>query len=410
MLALGKRHRTQKQDARTLHRVRNESVLVDIVARDGEEWVKVSTVTERRLLFEIAEAGWIQDFQAPGSMKDAIGEDRYPGGLAEDSASRTLETSDNGGDSDDSDSSGDIGLVKAVEELQAAATINCVRWKVPHLRLILTRIRDGVSPDVDRLLARIRSTGATVQCNSDAPMHEVLTDAFQRMLPSAHAGISQSINFDCTILLALISDISHTSLNPLPSLHSSVCQQISSESSDNLLPGTIYPVVEGRSLFCASEAAHRMWEILNSLGTASEKERANILFGQGAFSHFAPQELQAELGKRSVHPVPSDLRLPINIVAEGVDSSRPPLPTVARKLEKNMSKVNQSVFFLGWQNGWTTMTSNRAAVRTIENILDDCPTHEWVGPNFWICRTARSLLGKEKARVSKIVPSTENTW
>jgi hypothetical protein len=32
---------------------------VDIVARNELEWVKVSTITERRVLFDLAKSGWV---------------------------------------------------------------------------------------------------------------------------------------------------------------------------------------------------------------------------------------------------------------------------------------------------------------------------------------------------------------
>lgn len=40
---------------------KRKSVFVDIVADDGEEWVKVSTMSESRLLFEMAKKGWERD-------------------------------------------------------------------------------------------------------------------------------------------------------------------------------------------------------------------------------------------------------------------------------------------------------------------------------------------------------------
>ena len=40
---------------------------MDFVARSGEEWVKVSTVTETRLLFERAKAGWEDGASSSGS-------------------------------------------------------------------------------------------------------------------------------------------------------------------------------------------------------------------------------------------------------------------------------------------------------------------------------------------------------
>ena len=374
-------------------------MVVDVVADDSETWIKVFTMTERRLLLEIAEAGWGGDFPAPRAAPNGVSAEDTGDASADDAGS-----SSDGSSDEESDAGDGIGLVKVVEELQVAAAANRVRWRAPRLRLVLTRIREGVSTDIDGVLARIRLTGARIESGENVPPCEDLQDILPKLLPSIHAGISRALNLDCTILLALISDISHTILDPLPSLQRSVCQQTSSESVDNLLPGTIFPVIAGRALHSAVQAVQRMREITETLGTPTEKERAMILFGEGDFSQLDSRGLRAELSKRSVHPVPRDLQLPARVVPEDTAPDFLQLPQVARKLDQSLSRINSGVFFLGWRRGWTTITSNRAVVRSIEGLLKHNLDDNWVGPNSWVCPTARSLLGKEKERESKRCP------
>ncbi len=77
--------------------------MVDIVTQNGEEWIKISTVTETRLLFEKAKAGWEDADSSSESDSEALGE---------------------GGQSDHADGHGEnnderdgVGLVKLAEEL-----------------------------------------------------------------------------------------------------------------------------------------------------------------------------------------------------------------------------------------------------------------------------------------------------
>jgi hypothetical protein len=53
---------------------------VDIVARNDSEWVKVSTITERRMLFDLAKSGWVDgdtsdedaDYDSDGLLRVAM--------------------------------------------------------------------------------------------------------------------------------------------------------------------------------------------------------------------------------------------------------------------------------------------------------------------------------------------------
>ena len=37
------------------------SVYVDLISKDGSEWTKISTMTERRCIMELAKAGWVAE-------------------------------------------------------------------------------------------------------------------------------------------------------------------------------------------------------------------------------------------------------------------------------------------------------------------------------------------------------------
>jgi hypothetical protein len=55
-------------------RDRAYSTLVDIVAQDGLEWVKVSSVTEKRIIWDLAKAGWVAE-SSDEESEDVEGDD-----------------------------------------------------------------------------------------------------------------------------------------------------------------------------------------------------------------------------------------------------------------------------------------------------------------------------------------------
>ena len=64
---------------------RQKGVIVDVVADGGLEWIKVSTVNEKRLLFEMAKEGWGKSGEA-GRAPPAVG--GSSGGHSDQKASR----------------------------------------------------------------------------------------------------------------------------------------------------------------------------------------------------------------------------------------------------------------------------------------------------------------------------------
>lgn len=413
------------------------SVLVDIVAQGGLEWVKVSTTTETRLLFDLAKAGW----EAADSSSDASSEDEEGGVSANNLAA--------GGHSSPSNSS--IELVRLAAHLQRASRANLLRYRSPSVRFVLPKIPAYPSPPVRTILSQILATGATIECGpsslpypisdgkSSSPMspNRCSSSIFEKLLPDPQSSLTPTLNIDCTILLALISDLSHSPRTPhSPTHHQAITRQITLEVSDPLLPDSLYPALAGRDLVCTAEAAIRMREIVQQIGTETECQRAWLLFSHETSP--SPEEdittkppsitdrgiIHTLLAAHSEYKVPSDLRLPIRIIpASSAQSSLQKLPPIARAVAAELSAINQSVFLFGWEAGITTVSSNRTVAKVIEGILGEENERRGTGrgrgrgregkgmeeeeegdvvivhgPEIWLCSTARSLVGKEKGR------------
>jgi hypothetical protein len=216
-------------------------------------------------------------------------------------------------------------------------------------------------------------------------MPHLLTDPF--------ATFTSTLNIDCTILLALVSDFSHCSVTTEPWFHRALKRQVEIEDEENLLPNLLYPALADRNLICTDEAARRMREIVDTIGTAGEKERTRLFMGD---TEMTVEELRKELEKQSRFQVPESLRLPITTQVPEEEATT--LPASADAVKQQLTSINQSVFLHGWAKGVTTVTSNRTVVKQIENILAKEASDEKEWPLIWLCPTARSLVGKEKGR------------
>jgi hypothetical protein len=376
----------------------------DIVVDNGETWIKVSTITEKRLLFEMAKEGW----------------EGCDGGSSE----HHTESDDESGTQRHS-----IEIVRLAEDMKMAASSVRVRYRHPKIHFILPRISEGRLDEIDAIVEDIRKTGATVECAAELQSRfsghpsalNSLTPAarFSRMLPRAHPPLTSTLNIDCTMLLALISDISHFNLQNLPNApngkyHSAILRQIRSEESASLLESEIFPILLARRLHCTSHAARRMREIVQMMGTAAEQARAEIFFSEGDFVGLSAAELGVKLKELSDHDVPPGLQLPIEVVDFDADVmlARPrPNFSIGMMLQvaNGLSEINRSVFLHGWCQKIVTISSNRAVAKEIEKLvcqlLDTRDEREGVilsddvvGPDIWVCDTARSLIGKEKGR------------
>lgn len=375
--------------------------LVDVVAEDGERWLKVSTVTEKRLLFELAKQGW--EVADSSSSSDSERAGIFSSHDTNGSTTLPFDEFDTKAEEDDDEK---IEPIRLAQDLRKASLATRVRYKHPHVHFILPNITPHKTPEIDRVLSAIHSTGATTGCGPillflPTPLGEL----FPRLLPSTARHISPTVNIDCTILLALVSDLSHYNSGTIPleaasgakdgQPHPAIVRQLQIESEEQLLPSILYPLLQGRGMICTTEAARRMREIVSTIGTASEKARTEIFISSSTPSPRASSDLHSSLNLLTHHPVPSNLRLPISVVPSAVDLAR--LPAIAAKVAAQLSEVNRSVFLYGWQEGYTTISSNRAVVKGVESVFEEEQSEE-VGPDVWLVGTARSLVGKEKGR------------
>ncbi|KAK4977310.1 hypothetical protein LTR66_010776 [Elasticomyces elasticus] len=366
----------ERNSARNQHK--GPHTTVDIVADGGLEWIKVSTITNTRLLFEKAKLGWEQ-----GALSD---EDDFSDRNADESPAK------NG--SDDA-----ISIVKTARDLARAAQAIRVSYKHPRIKYMLPRIRPGQTSVIDEVLDDIRAAGVTVVCAEDVPPAPPLDAAFSAMTGKRFVGFSDVINIDCTILLAIVSDFSHTAVKEEDWFHTALKTQIKAESKLQLMPSILYPAMGSHALVCTRAAAKRMHEIVDTIGTESEKARTAIMMGTDASQ--TRQQLVRDFRHHSIHEIPADWQLPIAVADEdtaAVATTR--LPAVAQQVGRKLTPINQSVFLYGWARGCTTITSNRTVVKQIEAVIDDATpaSEDAQGPMVWLCPTARSLVGKEKNR------------
>ncbi|KAI9887264.1 MAG: hypothetical protein M1823_000935 [Watsoniomyces obsoletus] len=418
-----------------------KSIIVDIVADNGSEWIKVSTITESKILFELAENGWHQE-EDDDDEEEPENKDDFP----------------------------TLSLLVLAKDLQRAAAA-CVQssYSRPRVRLVLPKLISGRYPIIDLLLEQIRATGTMIQCAPDLPQPPPALDTstLTHMTIDEFVDFTPTLNIDCTILLALVSDLSHQEIIIEPEFHVAIRRQIERERTDQVMPSLLWPAMGERELVCTSQAAQRMHEIVETIGTPSEKARTAILMGmdgngtplekadgnkedeaQGEDNKGDGKDgnkaMIAAFQKYSSHQVPSNWKIPIRTIpstaAEDIDIGA--LPPIAKKVKESLTPINQSVFLFGWKEGVTTLSSNRTVVRTIMDILcggsdhngggdavevngadgeahgeendegeekadvvkeDDDEKMEMRmnglrGPQIWLCPTARSLLGKEKSR------------
>ncbi|PSN66305.1 hypothetical protein BS50DRAFT_574751 [Corynespora cassiicola Philippines] len=370
------------------------SALVDIVAAEGTEWVRVSTLSEKRLLFELAKLGWQNDD-------------------SDDSDEELAGASKNWEDEDDDDQ---VDVVKNARDLARAARANPICGHPPRVRFVLTRIETGRVKEVDAILDKIKDTGAIVQCANELPPTPPLSVALPNLLIDRSRNLSHTLNIDCTILLALISDISHADCPILDWYPAEVRAQIKEEDKEKLLPTHLYPALGSHPMVCTEEAANQMQVIVDTLATDTEKTRARLILGMDEFQDGPPEKLMQTWAEMSIHAVPEGFQLPIRVKSSNLEQAfgKKPhvdgtkrtlsritekLPAIASKIAKELGPLNQAIFLYGWAEGYTTVSSNRARARQIDHVINEHGLKDGeAGPHIWLCGESRSLIAKQGRR------------
>ncbi|KAI9671427.1 MAG: hypothetical protein M1831_004336 [Alyxoria varia] len=385
--------------------------IADVVAEEGAEWIKVSTISEKRVLFEIAKQGWDYD--------DSSDE-------GESGGSNIRHAIAVGSDPQERDG---ISLLQIAETMKRAARTHRVYFKHPRIKLVLPNIFPGRVNEIDAVLAEVRAKGCDVVDGSSANLklggpenaEPDIESALERLtLSYEHPNISKTLNVDCTDLLALISDLSHNvEVEPQPWFNDFIRAEVEVEYRERLLKRHLYPIIADRKLVCTNLAAQCMRRIARDIGTDEEKRRTILLLGD---ENLSQEETRKQWNELSDYTAPTNWQIPVEVVDPETEdpNHRPvrPLPRVSKKCEEELSPINQSVFLYGWSRGFTTLTRNAQAVKQIEKImksasviqwfreneagaydsLDDIPEEEFEGPDVYVTAIPRSLIGKDKGR------------
>jgi Protein of unknown function (DUF1308) len=392
-------------------RDKRKSVFVDIVYGNGEDWLKVLTLSESRLLFEMAEKGWEMDEE---DDEDADIQNR----TILQNGSKGVAFGESSEDEFEDDDEDQLELIKMAADMTKAARATRVSYKNPRVRIIAPRLEEGKIPEIDRILRTVRSYGVAIECGTRIPhVFEDETDderdpdsiteydlPLATMLPNPFKEFTDTINVDCTLLLAVVSDLSHKRhIPPSSKYHRAILKQIEVENELPLLPAELWPAMVNRKLVCSQEAVKRMKEIVDTIGTESERMRAAIFLGEGEMEGLETDTLLGKFQQFSDHPVPSQLQIPIKVVdshAE-IDAAlqQNKFPPIFNKVTELLTDINRSVFLYGWARDIVTITSNRTVVKQIENTIErNRQDDKTQGPKTWVCDTARSLIGKDKNR------------
>jgi hypothetical protein len=389
LLALGKRFYWEGETKATIrerakggqpekqpNKDKRKSAFVDIVADDGEEWVKVSTISEK---------GWGCDSDSEEWSDDGKG--------------RTVLHNSDGEDDDDDE----LELIKLARDLRKAADATRVRYKHPRIRIVIPKIEEGSVPEIDAILNRMRSYGVQVECQESLPAET--GDELAHLLPQPFRKLTSTLNVDCTLLLAVVSDLSHIKdIQPSPSTHRAIIRQIEVEKEKPLLTSELWPAMGNRELVSTTEAAVRFREIVETIGTEAEKTRTQLLLGEGPYEKLDRKAILQKFQELSDYQIPAEWQLPIKVVesqqAIDVVKAKGDLHPVVHEVGKDLSDINNSVFLYGWVTGLTTISSNRTIDKQIEATVENNRNgdDDLRGPDVWICDTARSLVGKDKDR------------
>ncbi|KAM0328613.1 hypothetical protein ACHAQA_005023 [Verticillium albo-atrum] len=391
----------RREFPRTQTNRKTETVIVDAVVSGGAEWIKVVTTTERRLFYEMTDAGW--DWEDD--------EDLDPGELP------LPEGSEN-----------DIEVARFARQLIAAASIAYHDYRRPSVRIIMSRIREGENAHVDRLLNYVRTFGGEIDLTLETaadksgmlaqptpPINVALPRLVNR---EPFKDFTDTLNVDCSVFMALASDFSHMTIGPDSDLLRSNQHLIDArdelENGPRLLT-TLYPAITGRDLVCTQDAADTFLKIAYDIGTESEVARARILFEAQQDEPLEPdakeqesKRRRAELSKLSCYDVPECLQLPIRTVgtitwddAQQLVKTHelPEVALVVGKKGSGLNAMNVSSFLYGWKARITTITSNWEAAKRLKTVIETNRStgDEVIGPQIWRIPFARKLLAKPRS-------------
>jgi len=220
---------------------------------------------------------------------------------------------------DDEDFDDPTGLLAQASSLIRASKLVLHRGQHPHIRIVLPRFRMDELKSLNlgdpklilRVFDRLRTRGITLEMGDLSP--PPITEVLQRMTFPDYSTITDILNIDTTILLAIVSDISHITIRPKEWHHEFIAAQIAKEGQLKLLPQHIWPICGTRKLICTRESLEMMQTITNDIGTDAERKRAALLF-ESPGDNMTTADRISKFQALSDYKIPEGWSIPINVI------------------------------------------------------------------------------------------------
>ncbi len=341
--------------------------IIDIVADGGQSWWKVSSMTNKRLMFDMAREAILCEDSSDSENE----EDQAYNALLSDGA--------------------DIPLIKIAKNIASAVRGYRIRTKFPTPYLVLPRMTKGEHPKIDIVLNVCHNLGVNVICGNSLSQAPTLSaQLLETMAPNPKAELTETLNIDTSVLVGLASDFSHSQAPKQPWFKRSHLDHVELEKKQPA-HSLFYPILGTHKLVCTKEAEETFRHIVHTIGTEDEKTRADCLMWGD--SQWTMGQRREKLQSLSIHNVPPGLQLPIQVVQLNRNvGSR--LSEEARETVRSLHDPGRSVFLYGWETRQTTLTCNSVAVKELEKKLESLPTvieKDW--PSIWVFPTSRPLVG-----------------
>lgn len=371
------------REKQLLHRTMKTQAKVEVdVVDGGREWITIKSLHADRLARQMSDCGWGWGDYKPG---DCVNPEEWE----------------------------DIPIAKYIKRLIGAARANRHEYRLPRIRVLIANL-ERVHQDFDVLLQQFSTMDPSVQViiedmsgsfmNTPPPELEA---AIENLIGDEYETLTETLNIDHTILVDLSSDLAHLSLQPQPWQGRTTRAQIVEENSHEggLMLRTLYPILDGRTLVCTKEAAEHFHEMMQTVGTDTEKERGRLLVPLGdEMRSMTDDAIRTRFQALTIHRLPPTVQIPIRIlpspwtletIHDAIAGGT--LPHVARDVAHGagLKSSKLSIYMYGWASGNVTVTSNKEIYGQMRTWVETHrrAEHE-VGPAIWKVGVTRNLLAK----------------
>ncbi|OAA72062.1 hypothetical protein LEL_09297 [Akanthomyces lecanii RCEF 1005] len=370
-----------------MHRVIKEQSKIEVAVVDrGAGWIDLRWISADRLSRQMTDSGWSWGEYTPG---DEVDRDEWE----------------------------DVPFVKQVRRAVAAARLNRHEYRIPTIRLVLPNLARGTHGDIDVLLDQLPRIDPGVDLVVEDATCAFLTrpapslaDTIRNLVGDSLQVLTDTLNLEHTVLVDLISDLTHLRLAQQPWQSRTTRAQIAEENAhpDGVMAPLLYPLLQGRRLVCTHEAAEHFHEMLTTVGTATERERGRLLVPYYTAERRATASaLRTRFNALSERLPPVDVQFPVEILPadEQWDVERvrrlvedeQALPPVALDIVRRglLKSSKLSTYMHGWRHDIVTVTSNKEIRAHMKTWVEaGRRADDERGPQLYCVEVTRNLLAK----------------